>query len=177
MDRQGSNCFLFQVNLKSYHTRYQTKQRNQLVGLILVVTCSIFVLLGKRNLLKGICIAANLSLTAGLITSTCFEITDDLRNLTGSKQGDFFSDHVIFLVFSSRSHHYFSKSNHFCAKLPKWHYFCFACKISAKARGWGGGGTSSSAANGEVPLDAWGRIFTSVGSDYNGVAFSIQLLE
>ena len=139
MDRQGSNCFLFQVNLKSYHTRYQTKQRNQLVGFILVVTCSIFVLLGKRNLLKGICIAANLSLTAGLITSTCFEITDDLRNLTGSKQGDFFSDHVIFLVFSSRSHHYFSKSNHFCAKLPKWHYFCFACKISAKARGWGGG--------------------------------------
>ena len=58
VDRQGSNCFLFQVNLKSYHTRYQTKQRNQLVGIILVVTCSIFVLLGKWNLLKGICIAA-----------------------------------------------------------------------------------------------------------------------
>ena len=58
VDRQGSNCFLFQVNLKSYHTRYQAKQRNQLVGIILVVTCSIFVLLGKWNLLKGICIAA-----------------------------------------------------------------------------------------------------------------------
>lgn len=58
VDRQGSNCFLFQVNLKSYHTRYQTKQRSQLVGIILVVTCFIFVLLGKWNLLKGICIAA-----------------------------------------------------------------------------------------------------------------------
>ena len=55
--------------------------------------------------------------------------------------------------------------------------FLFRMQNKRKSEGVGGGGTSSSAANGEVPLDAWGRIFTSVGSDYNGVAFSIQLLE
>ena len=58
VDRQGSNCFLFQVNLKSCHTRYQTKQRGQLVGIILIVTRSIFVLrLVNEMYFEGICIA------------------------------------------------------------------------------------------------------------------------
>lgn len=121
VDRQGSNCFLFQVNLKSYHTRYQTKQRNQLVGIILVVTCSIFVLLGKWNLLEGICIAAKFEPNRRSYYINMF------RNHWWTSQSYRlqarwffrFSVHIIFLVFSSRSHNYVLHSNIFCSKLPK----------------------------------------------------------
>ena len=55
-----------------------------------------------------------------------------------------------------------------------------ACGLAPKfsslsLSGWGGGGTPLQEANREVPLE--GVAFSRLEPDYNGVAFSIDLLE